>query len=136
MGCSDAVWRESADTEVLRALFGYLPTLHDARVRDVALGMAARTVTLVVDYTDLPEGGERSIDVRLSLQFADVTVLELPLEVTDIIEFHSTSERSRVVTRVLMSGGEWLVVESGSFEISLARVGPDRDQESARLRAT
>ena len=125
MYCDDAVWRESADADVLRSLYGYLPTLHDGRIRKVEINTQVRSVVITVDYSDLPEGAEREIDVRLELTFFDVTRLDMPLEATDIFEFNSERKSGGVQTRILMSAGEWLIVESSSFEISLERVGPE-----------
>ena len=133
MGCDDAVWRESADSEVLRSLFGYLPTLHDARIRAIEIEWKTRTVVLVVDYSDVPEGGAREIDVRLRISFFEVSQLDLPLEAIDILDFKVKKVREGVETRALMSGGDWLVILSSGLEISLERVGPEVGGTDARL---
>jgi len=133
MVCDDAVWRESADAEVLQSLFGYLPTLHDARIRAIEIEWKTRLVTLVVDYTDLPDGAAREIDVRLRIQFFEVDRLDLPLESTDLLDFKVERTRNGTETRALLSGGDWLVIHSSGLAISLERVGPEVGATDSRL---
>ena len=76
MSDADAVWAESDSGGILHDLFGYFPTLHDARVRELRYDGPGRRLELVVDYQDRPDLGEEAssqdLHVRIRLVWTGV----------------------------------------------------------------
>ena len=64
----DAVWAETTDGGLLKQLFGFYPTLHDARILSIDIDRASDRIQMVVDYADVvgdDDGQELSARIRL-----------------------------------------------------------------------
>ena len=125
---------ETSDGELLRSLFGYYPTLHDARIRALAFDMSARSATMVVDYEDLIESTDRNhLDVRIRLEWSGVRKCSFPFAETYVLEMNLKRVGKLVRTELLIGGTEWMTIESEAFEARLERVGPERGVEDVAM---
>ncbi len=78
----DVVWAETTDGGLLRQLFGYYPTLHDAVILEVEIDRASDRVAIIVDYNDMiGEDVTQHLSVRIRLEWHGVVSLE-PFQLT------------------------------------------------------
>ena len=76
-----AIWGTISGAEPLFETYGYWPTLHDAVVRELKVGFAERTLTLVVDYSDLTLGRENEPNTRTRITMCWFGITESTLRV-------------------------------------------------------
>lgn len=134
MASEDTVWAETTAGGLLRQLFGYYPTLHDARAHSIEIDGGRETVTLDVDYTDRGIDGEKSLRVRMRLIWSGVKEAEFSSYDTDILEMRFEREGDLLRTRFDRGMGFAGSILSEGFEAFLEKVDPpDREQEISRI---
>jgi len=132
---NEIVWAETTDGGLLHQLFGYYPTLHDARVQ--SLSIDGTTATMDVDYSDEPEEGVRELTVRMKLIWTEVESIDLTTYDTYIegITFQWIADGLKTVLG--QSFGIRGSIVSGGFEAQLEKADPaDPLQEEGTLKIT
>ncbi len=133
MESEDAVWAETTGGGLLHQLFGYYPTLHDARVESLAF--EGSTLKMDVDYTDSGAEGEKDLRVRMQLVWSGLREVDLTAYDSDLtgMTFHRQHDLLRTVFEhgFGISGS----IVSEGFEAKLEKVDPpDRLNEDRGLR--
>ena len=134
----DAVWAETTDGGLLRQLFGYYPTLHDAQILSFDIRRKDSSAEMVVDYTDLAEEGEKGdVSVRMRLLWAGVKSFDLPLEEQSLfgVSF-DRDEENNLVTRIETWPNVFGFIVSESFEAILVQADPLEGDQPFRIRYT
>ncbi len=127
----DAVWAETTDGGLLKQLFGYYPTMHDARVRRVDIDRKADTVEMSLHYFDEVESSPSSGDlhVLIALIWTGVRTLELTLIDNDLMSMNMVRKGDLIRTEFLFSSGTEGAIESERFEARLEKLDPLLDKE-------
>jgi len=121
----DAVWAETTDGGLLRQLFGYYPTLHDAVIRTVELSRGGEALTIVVDYNDAVEEADRDgLTVRIRLIWRGVRRFEFPIGDEDLLSVDFKRQGDRLITSLETWPGMFATVDSATFEAELMQVDP------------
>lgn len=129
----EALWASSADGELIRQLFGYAPSLHDALLREIRW-IDHDKVRLTLDYRDKPEGFEQPLSVRLALTWAGDVQLNLNLESGDILHFDLRRKSRRIVASFQGESHVQGEVSANELGIELVRVDPPEvDERSVRV---
>jgi hypothetical protein len=86
METTQALWQTLPGTEPLFEIYGYWPTLHDATVRKMHVGFAAKELTLVVDYSDHRAGQDNQPEIctRITLRWFGITESTIRLANADL----------------------------------------------------
>ena len=127
----DALWAQTTDGGLLHQLFGYYPTLHDARVRELTI--AQGKVTLILDYHDRAESGDE-LKARVRLEWGGVRELDLPLGLEDLYRFELSRSGDDIVAHLEDAAYGAGRVVSETFEVVLMLLDPGPTDEPARLR--
>jgi len=110
------LWADTTDGDLLRHLFGYYPTLHDATITEFVWKAGSRTLTAYVDYDDLAEDGEyagQEVSVQIALIWTGVTRASLPMEEYSIIDFGFRLRADQLET--------WWTVFNDQYSVTAAR---------------
>lgn len=127
----DEVWAETTDGGLLRQLFGYYPTLHDARIRSIAFDPRKDLAELLVDYRDLVEGqpSNSQLNVRIKLTWTKVKRFDLSLGANDIGSMSMRRQGDLIRTEIESGYGVNGFIESEQFEAVLDKLDPLPDDE-------
>ncbi|HLK15818.1 MAG TPA: hypothetical protein VKT78_13525 [Fimbriimonadaceae bacterium] len=119
----DAVWAETEDGGLLHQLFGFYPTLHDARVRTVSYNRARDALEITLDYEDEAEG-DRSLRARITFSFTGIRSIKMSFDDNFILglQFH---RRDALILTYFQGLGE---VVAESVEAKLAAMDPLPDE--------
>lgn len=128
----DAVWAETTDGGLLRQLFGFYPTLHDARLRQIEIEAESRSVEFLVDYRDEPEpGGTQEPSVRMRLRWTGVEELTMTLTESFLSNLRFDHADGRIRATFEQGFGSYGTVISERFEALLEKADPPKaDSES------
>ena len=79
---TQALWQTIPGAEPFFEIYGYWPNLHDAAVRKLKIGFAARELILVVDYSDHGKGQDDQPEIctRITLRWFGITESTLRME--------------------------------------------------------
>jgi len=130
----DAVWAETTDGGLLKQLFGFYPTLHDAVILSVAIDRDADIVHMVVDYRDMiGEDDTQHLSARIRLEWHGIESVELPFAERDLYFLDFGRKGDQIVTTIEMTGGIGTVI-SDSVEAILVQIDPGEADETPWLR--
>ncbi|MDR3690306.1 MAG: hypothetical protein P4L46_13070 [Fimbriimonas sp.] len=125
------VWADTTDGGLLKQLYGYYPTLHDAVVRSVDIDRSADTIRMVLDYNDmLGEDRNQHLSVRICLEWAGIVSFDLPIGDHDLYYVELERENGHIVTSL----GAFGSVVSEGFEAILIQIDPGEPDDTPRLR--
>ena len=129
MAEQDAVWAETTDGGLLKQLFGYYPTLHDALLVEVILDRPSDRLTIVVDYSDsVGEDLSQSLSTRINLEWIGIDSFELPIGFEELVGLSFSRHGDKILSELEVWPGVFGSVVSESFEARLIQVDPgDRD---------
>jgi hypothetical protein len=130
----DAIWAETTSGGLLRQLFGFYPTLHDAVVDSISFDRSEDSLTMDVDYSD-GEPGETHFRVRMRLIW--MGVLEVDISADDRYLYEVQFVRHGEFLETKMEGGYGIrgKIVSEGFEAVLDKVDPpDREETRQPLR--
>ena len=134
MSNDDAVWAETTDGGLLKQLFGFYPTLHDAVILSVDVDREADTIQMVVDYVDMVgEDTTQHLSVRIRLEWHGIESFEIPFAERDLYFLDFGRRGNRIVTTIEMTGGIGTVV-SDHFEAVLVQMDPGEHDDQPWLR--
>jgi hypothetical protein len=130
---SDAVWAETTDGGMLRQLFGYYPTLHDAVIRVLRYERAGDRLVMEVVYTDLAQGetDEQNLTVAMELVWEGLKEAKLRLDANDLTGMDLRRAGDHIRTDFELSFGTHGHVVSERFEVRLRQVEPPKDEYEA-----
>ncbi len=129
----DAIWAETTDGGLLRQLFGYYPTMHDAIVRELRFD-ARRNVTMILDYQDSPEGGGEELAVRVELRWAGVRSVDFDVRENFLMGLECSRDGDDLRTTFREGFGIAGTLVSERFEAILSLLDPIVEPaESLRL---
>ncbi|RYG31452.1 hypothetical protein EON81_22865 [bacterium] len=112
------VWSR-AGGDPLTAIYGYVPSLHDARL--VAVELAGRDATLRFEYLDQAEGAARPLRTRFEFVFSGVSRFRMPLDETYVLDAALAPAGKGLRLDLTMPGG-WALLEADGMEIRLLAV--------------
>ncbi len=126
MSDHDAVWAETTHGGLLRQLFGYYPTFHDARLREIVVEAATRNVEMVVDYSDRVEDQDtdKELAVRIRLKWEDVEEMNLDCGESYLMGFEITHFQGKMKGTFELGFGTYGTIISRGFEAILEKVDP------------
>jgi len=121
----DAVWAETTDGGLLRQLFGFYPTMHDARIVSIEIDRESDRVTMVVDYNDMiGEDDEQELSARIRLEWSGISSFELPLGEVILMGLEFSRRDDRILTSVETYPGVFGTVLSEGVEAVLVQLEP------------
>lgn len=135
MSDHETIWQETASGGLLHGLFGFFPTLHDAQILSITYDRANESLEMQVDYSDLVDGGDRDLTVRMRLRWSSVRSLDVELRHPEIFGIRFERRDDDIAT--IFEPGYALsgTVVSQGFEAVLEKVGPEPiDSDSVRIR--
>lgn len=118
----EAVWAETTDGGLLKQLFGYFPTLHDARIRLLEIDKSGR-VTMTLDYEDQVEGSP-DLRARIRLVWEGVGAMELTLGESDLSGMKIRRAGDLIRSEFEFGIGSFGFIESERFEATLEKLDP------------
>ena len=134
MADQEAVWAETTDGGLLKQLFGYYPTLHDAVLLSINIDRAADSVEIVVDYNDmLGDDHTQHLSVRIRLEWHGIDSMDLPLDCRDFYDLQFSRKGHQILTTIGTDSGQISVV-SDSVEAILVRLDPGDHDDGPQLR--
>ncbi len=119
---AETLWADTTDGDLLRHLFGYYPTLHDAQFTEFKWEIEPKRLTGCVDYTDSREDGQ-SVSAQIALIWTEVMEANLPMDEFDVIDFDFRIRDQRIETWWNNGGGQYNVV-AGQFDVEIRRDRP------------
>ncbi len=128
----ETAWAETTDGALLKQLFGYYPTLHDARIRRIALSPGSDAVEMTIDYRDTVDGGE-SLSVRIILVWEAVRAMELNVSSNYLSAASIRHTAYGFRADFELAFGTHGFVESERFEARLEKVDPGSVEDEERL---
>jgi hypothetical protein len=135
MSQEDAVWAETTDGGLLRQLFGYYPTLHDATVVSIEIDRAADRMEMVLDYEDMVgEDVTQHLCARIRLQWDGIESFDLPLGYEDLMGLDFGRKGERILTTLEVWPGVFGSVVSDSVEAILVQMDPGESDGKPHLR--
>lgn len=124
MSNEETVWAETTDGGLLKQLFGYYPTLHDAVLRLIEINPAADLITMDVDYQDMVgEDSGQDMKVRIRLEWRGIESFELPLDIKYFGGIGFKRRGDKIVTSLEFMG-EFGSVTSETVEALLVKMDP------------
>jgi hypothetical protein len=129
---SDSIWAETTDGGLLAQLFGYEPTLHDARIREISA--TGDRLELGIEYEDRPEAGEKELRVHFSLVFIGGVEAEFSLEAFDICGFSLSRKMGRIRADIAYCDGQFGFACADGLDVRLEAVDPLRCEAPGRLK--
>jgi len=131
----DAVWAETTDGGLLKQLFGYYPTLHDAKILSIDIDRASDRIAMVVDYNDMiGEDHTQQMSVRIRLEWKGITNFELPLGDKDLIGLDFGRQENQIVTSIETWFGVFGKIVSDTVEATLVQMDPGDGDEMSWIR--
>ena len=135
MSQDDAVWAETTDGGLLKQLFGYYPTLHDAVIRSIEIDRASDRIEMVVDYSDMVgDDTNQGMSVRIRLAWQGIQSFDLPLVDSDLHDLDFGRDENQIVTHLEVWPGVFGTVVSDTVEATLVQVDPGNDDQTPWLR--
>src|SRR4051794_31873617 len=128
----EAVWAQTTAGGLLHDLFGYFPTLHDARVRELEFDRAADRLSMTVDYRDIVTDSDGELTVRMRLEWTGVEQMDLRCYGNDLYHIDLCSADGLIVAEFEQCYGIYGKVSGRVFEVVLLQVDPpepDADEE-------
>ena len=121
---NESVWETTSDGALLKQLFGYWPTMHDASVLSIDVIQADRRVNIVLDYVDLVQDEQDELRVRVRMEWEGVKELDLPMGELDLgsMSFGSQGDLIRTGLDFGMDGAGHILAER--VEAFLMQVDP------------
>ena len=130
----DAVWVDTTDGGLLRQLFGFYPTLHDARMVRLELNRKADVLTAMIEYDDQPEEGDSHLRVQIELEWKGIRVLNLDIGGTELMSMDFEKKGEDLETRFEFSSGVQGTILAAEFEARLVQSHTlPLDAESVKL---
>jgi hypothetical protein len=128
----DAVWAETTDGGLLKQLFGFYPTLHDARILSIDLDRAGDRIQMVVDYADIVGDDDgQELSARIRLEWIGIASFTLPLGDTELVSLDFDRQDQQILTTIETWPGVFGSVVSESIEAILVQIDPrDADERS------
>lgn len=120
-----------AGGDLLTAVYGYVPTLHDARLIEVSLKRDSAMLRFA--YTDLAEGAARSLGTRFELLFGRVNLVRLPLDDPWVLHAALSAKGNGLRLDLQTGGGGWIIVEAERLEIHLLDIDVPTDDTPPTL---
>ncbi len=98
---TESIWQTIPGAEPLFEIYGYWPTLHDASVRKMQFGFAARELTLVMDYSDHGADQEEQPEIctRITMRWFGITESTIRLEDADLYGINLAQMGDLIETR-------------------------------------
>ena len=130
-----AVWAETTDGGLLKQLFGFYPTLHDARILEVEIDRNSDSLTITVDYCDnVGEDRTQELSARIRLEWHGIITFDLPLGELELLSIDFKRHNQYIETNLETWPGVHGTVVSDSFEAVLVQVSPGDPDERAWIR--
>lgn len=131
MDDNEVVWSETTDGGILKQLFGYFPTMHDARIRSLEIDRPSDRVTMVVDYEDfVGELADRNeLSVRIVMEWRRVRAVELTVSENYLMGMELKRNGDLVRADFQTGFGAFGFIEGEGFEARLEKVDPLPDDE-------
>ena len=131
----DSIWAETTDGGLLRQLFGYYPTLHDAAILSIDIDRPSDRIVMVVDYSDyLAQDDEKEFSARIQLEWSGIKSFELPLGDEDLLSLDFSREGDQIVTNLETWPAVFGKVVSDTFEAILVQIDPSDYEGRSRIR--
>ena len=129
----ETAWAETTDGALLKQLFGYYPTLRDARIRRVDLSPGSDSIEMTIDYHDTVDDGGDSLTVRIVLVWGAVRTMEL-----NVSSNYLSATTIRQVDGCFRGEFEFGFgahgfIESERFEARLEKVDPASVEDEERM---
>lgn len=135
MSNEDAVWAETTDGGLLRQLFGYYPTLHDARMLSIDIDRTTDSIKMVVDYNDMVgDDDDQELAARIRIEWHGITSFQLPLGDIDLVSLDFDRKGNQIETTVETWPGVFGAVVSDSVEAILVQIDPNDPEERSWIR--
>jgi hypothetical protein len=135
MANEDAVWAETTDGGLLKQLFGYYPTLHDARMLSIEIDRAEDTIHMVVDYNDMVgDDDDQELSARIRIEWHGITSFEVPLGDIDLVSLDFSRQGNQIETSIETWPGVFGTVISDTVEAILVQIDPGEADERSWLR--
>lgn len=115
---------------LLKDLFGYWPTMRDARVRTIEFDPAGDKLMVTLDYTDKPTDAIAEISARIVLTWGGVKSVELDLLSDDLTEMEFRRDGGTIETFMIFAGEARGRIVSESVDATLNRLDPERPDET------
>ncbi len=131
----ESIWAETTDGGLLKQLFGYYPTLHDASILSIDIDRPSDRIVMVVDYSDyLAQDDDREFSARIQLEWTGISSFELPLGDEDLLSLDFAREGDQIVTSLETWPAVFGTVVSDSFEAILVQIDPGDFEGKSRIR--
>lgn len=117
----DVVWVDTTDGGLLRQMFGFYPTLHDAKLVCLELNRKDDLLTATVEYVDQPEGGESVLRVQIELEWRKVKLMNLTIGGTELMAIDFEKKGEDLETRFEWSTGVQGTIVAAEFEARLVQ---------------
>lgn len=135
MSNEDAVWAETTDGGLLKQLFGYYPTLHDAKILSLEIDRPSDRIHLVVDYNDMiGDDHSQHLSARIRLEWHGIESFDLPIGDEDLYSLDFGRQGNRILTRFETWPGVFGMVVSDTVEAILVQIDPGESDGRPRLR--
>ena len=123
--CDETIWAETTDGGLLRQLFGFYPTLHDAMILSVDIDRPSDQIVMVVDYSDSTDGEDpNQLTARIRLEWSGITSFSLPLGDEDLLSLDFSRQGDQIVTTLETWPAVFGTVVSDTFEAVLVQIDP------------
>lgn len=132
---NDAVWVEMPEGGLLRDLFGFWPTFHNAVLRSVEFDPASERLLMTVDYADEAVDGDSELEVVVEFIFGGVQSVDLGLRGNDVDQIRFRKRSDFIETNMEFCDGSEGKIVSETVDASVKRLdpGPGDSDETVRL---
>jgi hypothetical protein len=131
----DTVWAETTDGGLLKQLFGFYPTLHDASILSIDIDRASDRILMVVDYSDVLGGNDnQELVARIRLEWHGIVSFDLPLGDVDLLTLDFGRQGDHIVTSLETWPAVFGTVVSESVEATLVQIDPGDFDGRSRIR--
>lgn len=129
----EAVWAETTGGGLLKDLFGYYPTMHDARIRRIVFDRQENSVEMLMHYYDATEVNPAAGDlhVLVVLTWLGVRAFEMTIDDNDLMRMEIARKDDLIRMDFTFCCGTSGHIESERFEARLEKLDPLLDKDEA-----
>ncbi len=131
----ETVWAETTDGGLLKQLFGFYPTMHDATILSINIERPSDRITMVVDYSDgVGDDDRQELAARIRFQWQGIISFEIPLGDEDLLSLQFGREGDFIVTYLETWPAVFGKVVSETVEAILVQIDPGDYDGRSRIR--
>ncbi len=94
------IWSQIKNSEKLFEIYGYFPTLHDAKIRNIELKILDRSFSILVDYSDYINEPGDSIRTRFKIIWKNVEKADFNWYAEDLLGMEFSFENNLIKTKL------------------------------------